>query len=202
MEPKYAAPLMCAGITVFNAIYISNVRPTGRIGVVGIGGLGHLALQFARAWGCHVTAISGSADKKEEALSFGAHDFLVSRNLKIEDVKAEDKFDLILDTVSASLDWDLYISLLKRNGAMYLMGFPDKPMEIKNAANLITAQASLRGAINGGRYLTELMLDFADRHNIKPMVEEYPFSVQGIEESMEVCGKSKARYRGVLVAKE
>jgi uncharacterized zinc-type alcohol dehydrogenase-like protein len=193
---------MCAGITVFNAIYISNVRPTGRIGVVGIGGLGHLALQFARAWGCHVTAISGSADKKEEALGFGAHDFLVSRNLKIEDVKAEDKFDLILDTVSASLDWDLYISLLKRNGAMYLMGFPDKPMEIKNAANLITAQASLRGAINGGRYLTELMLDFADRHNIKPMVEEYPFSVQGIEESMEVCGKSKARYRGVLVAKE
>jgi uncharacterized zinc-type alcohol dehydrogenase-like protein len=202
MEPKYAGPLMCAGVTVFNAIHSSGVSPTGRIAVVGIGGLGHLALQFARAWGCHVTAISHSPNKREEALGFGAHDFLVSKDFSPELISKMKKYDLVIDTVSANLEWDVYLSLLKRNGTFNLIGFPGKPIEIKNVPGFITEQKKLRGSIVGGRHIVELMLEFAERHDIKPMIEEYTYDVKGIEEAIERCAANKARYRAVLIAKD
>lgn len=202
LEPKHAGPLMCAGITVFNALYTSGVRPTDRVAVVGIGGLGHLALQFARAWGCHVTAISGSPDKKEEALGFGAHDFLNSREFTAESIEQLSKYDLILDTVSANLDWDLYMSLLKRNGQFILLGLPDSSVEFKNPLEILGGQKSFKGSIVGGRYAIELMLEFAGRHNIKPQIEEYDFDLDGLHKAIERCDASKTRYRAVLVAKE
>ncbi|KAG1401708.1 hypothetical protein G6F60_006205 [Rhizopus arrhizus] len=193
---------MCAGITVFNALYTSGVRPTDRVAVVGIGGLGHLALQFARAWGCHVTAISGSPDKKEEALGFGAHDFLNSREFTAESIEKLSKYDLILDTVSANLDWDLYMSLLKRNGQFILLGLPDSSVEFKNPMEILGGQKSFKGSIVGGRYAIELMLEFAGRHNIKPQIEEYDFNLDELHKAIERCDASKTRYRAVLIAKE
>jgi uncharacterized zinc-type alcohol dehydrogenase-like protein len=169
---------------------------------VGIGGLGSLALSFSNKWGCHVTAISGSANKKEEALKFGAHDFLNSKDLSKEYIEKMEKFDLILDTVSASLDWDLYLSLLNKNGALYMIGLPDSAIEIKNPVGLLVEQKSLRGSIVGGRYSIELMLEFAQRHNIKTLLEEYPLNIKGLEAAMERCDKGQARYRGVLLAKD
>ncbi|CAO3656801.1 unnamed protein product [Mucor hiemalis] len=199
MEPKYAASLFCAGVTVFNALHTSKVPPTGRVAVVGIGGLGHLALQFARAWGVHVTAISHSPNKKEEALGFGAHDFLSGKDLTPESIEKLDKYDLILDTVSASLDWDLYLSLLDRNGQFYLIGLPDSSVEIKNPTGLLVDQKAFKGSIVGGRYVVELMLEFAQRHNIKPKIEEYSFDLNGLHSAIERCDKSQTRYRAILV---
>ncbi|KAI9481368.1 MAG: chaperonin 10-like protein [Benjaminiella poitrasii] len=197
-----AATLMCAGVTVFNALHASKIAPTARIAVIGIGGLGHLALQFARAWGCHVTAISHSPSKKEEALKMGAHDFLSSKDFTPEYIAKLDKYDLILDTVSVNLDFDLYIDLLKRNGAFYLIGLPDAPITFKNSMNFLVNQNVFKGSIIGGRYVIDLMLEFAQRHNIRTMTEEYSFNLEGLEQAIERCDKSLARYRAVLVAKD
>ena len=201
MEAKDAASLFCAGVTVFNALVKSNIPPTGRVAVVGIGGLGHLALQFARAWGVHVTALSHSPNKKEEAIGFGAHDFLSDKDLTPENIEKLQKYDLILDTVSASLDWDLYFSLLNPNATLVLMGLPDSSIEIKQPLNIIAGQKALRGGMVGGRYVVELMLEFAQRHNVKPQIEEYSFDLDGLHEAIDRCDKSKARYRAILVDK-
>ncbi|KAI8370061.1 chaperonin 10-like protein [Choanephora cucurbitarum] len=202
LEPKYAASLMCAGVTVFNAIYSSKILPTGRIAVIGIGGLGHLAIQFAKAWGCHVTAISTSADKKEEAMKFGAHDFLVSKEFTKESVAKLNKFDLILDTVSVNLDWDIYLGLLKKNGSLAFMSVTSDPITFKDVNSFLVDQKTFKGSIVGGRYIIDLMLEFAARHQIKPQIEEYPFDIDGIQEAIKTCDSGKARYRGVLVAKD
>lgn len=103
---------MCAGSTVFSAIYGANVSPTARIAIAGIGGLGHLGLQFARAWGCYVVAISSNPSKKEEALKFGAHEYWCSKDFTPEFVENAEKFDLILSTISDDIDYDVYLNLL------------------------------------------------------------------------------------------
>ncbi|CAO3595697.1 unnamed protein product [Absidia cylindrospora] len=199
IEPKYAGPLMCAGSTVFNGLYSSNLSPTASVGIVGIGGLGHLALQFANKWGCHVTAISTSASKKEEALSFGAHEYINSNDFGTPGFfEKAPKFDLILNTTSADLPYDDYIKLLKPKGQFLLIGVPTKSMEV-NAFPFIGYELGMRGSLVGGRRAVRLMLEFAARHNIKPQVEEYPFTVKGLEDAMESCETYKARYRAVLV---
>jgi uncharacterized zinc-type alcohol dehydrogenase-like protein len=202
MDPVVAAPLMCAGITVFNSLHRSQIPPTGRIAVVGIGGLGHLALQFARAWGCHVTAISHSANKKEEAFSFGAHDFLSSKDFTPEYIAKLEKYDLVLHTVSQNLDFDLYFGLLKRNATFYMVGIPEGPITLQNPTHLLVNQNSFKGGIVGGRYPIELMLEFAQRHNIKAKIEEYSYDIKGLEEAIARCDVSATRYRAVLVAKD
>ncbi|KAG1469987.1 hypothetical protein G6F56_002939 [Rhizopus delemar] len=202
LEPKYAGPLMCAGITVFNALYMTNIRPTGRVAVIGIGGLGHLALQFANAWGCHVTAISTSYDKKEEAMAFGAHDFLNSKEFTAESTSKIPKYDLILNTVSAHIDWDLHMNLLKPNGTFILIGLVNGSIEFKNPIEFIAGQKSFRGSLVGGRYVIQQMLEFAERHQIKPTIEEYDFTLDGLTKAIGRCEIGKARYRAVLVAKD
>ncbi|KAI7868487.1 hypothetical protein BDF14DRAFT_1966728 [Spinellus fusiger] len=199
LSAKDAAPLMCAGVTVFSSLVQSGVTPIGRVAIVGIGGLGHLALQFARAWGCHVTAISTSPDKKDEALSFGAHEYISSRDFGDFGTREEDKFDVIFNTVSAVLDWDKYLGFLKPNGKLMLIGIPDAPVEIKNSVRVIVEQLSFVGVLIGGRLLTQQALEFAARHNIKPLIEEFTFSTEGIENAFELCESNKMRYRGVLV---
>ncbi|KAL0093906.1 chaperonin 10-like protein [Phycomyces blakesleeanus] len=203
LEAKDAAPLMCAGVTVFSALIQSGVTPTGRIGVVGIGGLGHLALQFSRAWGCHVTAISTSPSKKEEALGFGAHDYISSRDFGEDFVIAdEDKYDVILNTVSAKLNWDEYLNLLKPAGKFMMIGIPDGSIEVKDVVGMIMDRRAVVGTILGGRSMVTSMLEFATRHNIKPAVEEYPFTATGLADAIISCHTNKARYRGVLVAED
>jgi uncharacterized zinc-type alcohol dehydrogenase-like protein len=192
---------MCAGVTVFNAIYSNKVLPTARVGIIGIGGLGHLALQFARAWGCHVTAISHSTNKKEEAHKFGAHDFLVDKDANPDALSETEKFDFIFDTVSEPIDYEIYYKLLKRNGNFTLIGIPSEPLTVKNPLAFIQSQLDIKGSVIGGRLAIELMLEFASRHNIKAQLEEYPFNLEGLEKAIDTCNKGKARYRAILVRK-
>ncbi|SAM09019.1 hypothetical protein [Absidia glauca] len=199
IEPKHAGPLMCAGSTVFNGLYSSNLSPTASVGIVGIGGLGHLALQFANKWGCHVTAISTNPSKKDEALSFGAHEYICSKDFKNPGFYEKTrKFDLIMNTTSADLPYDDYIKLLKPKGQFLLIGVPSKSMEV-NAFPFIGYELGMRGSLVGGRQAVRLMLEFAARHGIKPQVEVYPFTVKGLEDAMESCETYKARYRAVIV---
>ncbi|KAJ8663740.1 hypothetical protein O0I10_000013 [Lichtheimia ornata] len=201
LKPKEAAPLMCAGLTVFTALWKSQIPPTGRVAVIGIGGLGHLSLKFARAWGLHVTAISHTPGKKEECLKYGAHEFMCSKDFTADYIKNAPKFDMILDTVSADLDWDMYLNLLDRNGSFFLIGIPSGPIQIKEIFPFLQSEKIFRGSILGGRYIVELMLEFASRHNIKAAIEDYPMTPDGIAKAVEDCEANKLRYRAVLLPK-
>ncbi|KAJ2962059.1 hypothetical protein NQZ79_g2741 [Umbelopsis isabellina] len=198
IEAKYAGPLMCAGATVFTAFTNYNLKPTDRVGIVGIGGLGHLALQFARAWGCHVVAISSSPDKAEEACSFGAHEAWCSKDFTPDYIAKIEQFDYILNTVSGNLPWDDYMSLLKPNGVMVMVGLPEKPMQL-HSLPLVTRQLRLTGSLVAGRHDNMKMLDFAARHQIKPKIEEYPMTAEGAAKAVDSVRENTARYRAVLV---
>ncbi|KAI8066537.1 hypothetical protein BC940DRAFT_302399 [Gongronella butleri] len=198
IAPTDAGPLMCAGSTVFNALYSTNTSPTDRVAVVGVGGLGHLALQFANKWGTSVTAISTNDSKAPEAKSFGAQHVLNSSKFDDEAyLAAIDKFDLIINTSTADLNYDQYTKLLKPHGKFLLVGVPSKKLEMSGGPFLVNDLA-LRGCLVGGRDVVNKMLVFAARHGIKPKTEILPFTLEGLEEGMERCRQSKARYRVVL----
>lgn len=185
------APLLCAGSTVFNAIVGHDVRPTDRVAVVGVGGLGHIALQVLAAWGCRVTAISTSADKAEDARRFGAHDFLDSHDLSV----ARDRFDFILDTVGADLPWDDYFATLRPRGKLCVVGVPASPLTV-GQLSLLPAEKSLVSAVVGPPRVTRRLLEFAALHGIRAEVEVFP--VAEIDRALEHVRQGKARYRAVL----
>ncbi|CDS08739.1 hypothetical protein LRAMOSA10100 [Lichtheimia ramosa] len=199
IEAKYAGPLMCAGSTVFSAMYGANLSPTARIAILGIGGLGHLGLQFARAWGCHVVAISSGRDKEAEALKFGAHEYWCSKDFTPEFIDKAEKFDMILSTVSGDLDYDMYLDLLKPNGNFRLVGIPPNEIKFGKILPFLLDQKNFTGAILGGRKINTLMLEFAARHNIRPQIEELPMTEDGIAEAFHRLHKNQARYRTVLI---
>ncbi|ORX62835.1 NAD(P)-binding protein [Hesseltinella vesiculosa] len=202
LDLKDTGVLMCAGSTVFNALYSTNTSPTHRVAIIGLGGLGHLALQFANKWGTHVTAISTTDSKKEEALSFGAYDFLNSKKFDDADYTASiEKFDLIINTASADLEYDQYIKLLKPKGKFLLVGVPMKPITV-NGSPFIGNEIGMRGSLVGGRETVRKMLAFAAQHKIRPKIEELPLTLEGLEEGIDRCLQYKARYRVVLVAQE
>jgi len=201
IEPKYAGPLMCAGATVFSAIYNYNINPTHRVGVVGIGGLGHLALQFAKAWGCYVVAISTNSSKIEEAKSFGAHEFWNSKEFTDEKIEKLEKLDFIINTVSGELPWDQYLSLLKPNGTFILVGVTEKPLTL-HGGPFLGHQLKFAGSLVASRHVSNKMLQFAARHNIKPQIEEYPMTAEGTTQAVQRVRDNKARYRAVLIAPE
>lgn len=148
---EYAAPLMCAGATVFGPFRVNNVRPTQRVGIVGIGGLGHLALQIARAWGTEVTAFSTSIDKEAEAKKFGAHRFVATAD-KDAMVKANKQyFDFILVTVPAALDWGAYLSMLKSGGTLCIVGVTAAEMVIKPSADMVIRELKVVGGASSSR---------------------------------------------------
>ncbi|KAG2216051.1 hypothetical protein INT45_001563 [Circinella minor] len=198
LKPEEAAPLMCAGLTVFTALYQAKLPPTAHIAVVGIGGLGHLALQFARAMGYHVTAISHTESKKEECLKFGAHTFMASKDFTPDYIEKAPKFDLILDTVSVDLEWETYFDLLDRNGAFYLIGLPEGPVEIKNIIGFLQSQKTFKASMLSGRYTVDLMLEFAARHGIKPAIVKYPLTTEGLSKAVKDSESNSIRYRAVL----
>ena len=189
-----AGPLFCGGITVFNPIVQFGVKPTDRVGVIGIGGLGHLALQFLNKWGCEVVAFTSSDSKREEAVSLGAHRTLNSR-ASGELEKAAGSFDFILSTVTADLDWPAYIGALAPKGRLHVVGIPEQPLAIP-AFPMIGGQRSVSGSPSGSPATIASMLDFCSRHQIAPVVEEFPMSAAN--EAMERLKTGKARYRIVL----
>lgn len=194
VDPAKAGPLFCGGITVFDPIVQFDVRPTHRVGVVGIGGLGHLALQFLKAWGCHVTAFSSSPTKAEEARELGAHAVVNSRDPKSFEAIAG-SLDMILVTANVPLDWGAYMSALGSRGRLHFVGAIPEPIAV-DAFSMIPQQKSLSGSPLGSPATTAMMLDFCARHDIAPVTEFFP--LDRVNEAIEHLESGKARYRIVL----
>jgi uncharacterized zinc-type alcohol dehydrogenase-like protein len=185
------APLLCAGITTYSPMRHWGVTKGKKVGVVGIGGLGHMGVKFARAFGAHVVVFTTSPDKKEDALRLGADEVVVSRNAD-EMQQHAGSFDFILDTVSANHDINAYLNLLRLDGNITLVGAPEKPLEVA-AFSLIMARRSLSGSNIGGIAETQEMLDFCGEHNITADVEVIP--IQKVNEAYERLLKSDVKYR-------
>jgi alcohol/geraniol dehydrogenase (NADP+) len=193
---EHAAPLLCAGTTVFAPLLRHNVRPTDQVAVVGIGGLGHLALQYLAKWGCEVTAISSSRDKEEQARKFGAGHFIATKDTD-ELQRSAGSFDFILSTVSADLPWDDYLAALKPQGTLCIVGLPENPIAL-GVLSLLPSEKVVAGGIPGSLVETAQMLDFTSRHGIKPMVETFPMTEA--DRALDHVRQGKARFRAVLVA--
>ncbi|RQW80363.1 MAG: NAD(P)-dependent alcohol dehydrogenase [Methanothrix sp.] len=194
LDPSSAGPLMCGGITVFAPLVLNNVAPTDHVGVVGIGGLGHLAIKFAKAWGCEVTAFTHSLAKMEEAKKLGA-DHVVS-SVDVNAIRAlAGKLDLLLVTVNVPLDWQAFISTLAPNGRLHIVGAVLEPIPIA-AFDLIMSQRTVTGSPTGSPVMMAKMLEFAARHKILPTVEHFPLSK--INDAIAHLLAGKARYRVVL----
>ncbi len=194
LDPAKAGPLFCGGITVFNPIIQLGIKPTDRVGVIGIGGLGHMALKFLRAWGCEVIAFTSSESKRDEALSLGAHRVVNSRNAA-DLAKLAGSLNAIISTVNVTLDWQSLIGALAPKGKLHTVGAVLEPMAIA-AFPLIMGQKSLSGSPLGSPTTVATMLDFAARHDIAPTTELFPMSK--INDALEHLRSGKARYRIVL----
>jgi uncharacterized zinc-type alcohol dehydrogenase-like protein len=194
MDLATAGPLFCGGITVFNPLVQFDVKPTAKVGVVGIGGLGHMALQFLRAWGCEVTAFTSTPGKREEALAMGAHHTVNSRDAG-EVAAAAGTFDLVLSTVNVKLDWNAYLATLAPKGRLHFVGATLEPLDL-GVFGLIGGQRSVSGSPVGSPAVIARMLDFAVRHDIKPVIETFTF--EQVNEALAHLHSGKARYRIVL----
>jgi len=185
------APLLCAGITTYSPMRHWGVTKGKKVGVVGLGGLGHMGVKFARALGAHVVVFTTSPNKKEDALRLGAHEIVVSRDAN-EMKKQTDSFDFILDAVSAEHDINAYINLLGRDGNITLVGAPEHPLPVA-AFSLLSRRRSLSGSPIGGIPETQEMLDFCGKHNITADVEVIP--IQKVNEAYDRLLKSDVKYR-------
>ncbi|HYE34263.1 NADPH-dependent aldehyde reductase Ahr [Methylocaldum sp.] len=196
LDASTVGPLLCGGITVFSPLLDFDVKPTHRVGVVGIGGLGHMALKLLNAWGSEVTAFTTSEAKYEEAKTLGAHHVVFSR--KPETMKAiAGSLDMILDTVNVPLDWKAMVATLAPKGRLHVVGAVLEPIPVI-AMSLISGQRSVSGSPTGSRSTIDMMLDFAARHGIAPQVEHFPMS--RVNDALEHLRAGKARYRIVLDA--
>ena len=194
LASEQAAPLLCGGITVYNPMRDNGINPTSRVGVVGIGGLGHLAIQFARVFGAEVTAFSTSATKEEEARALGAHHFVNTRESKaMKEVAGT--HDFILTTANADQDWGVYIQSLRPTGTLCFVGVPPSPVSVQ-AFPLIAGIRSITGSPIGSPHRIREMLDVAARHNVKATTESFPMAKAN--EAIEKVKKNKVRYRAVL----
>lgn len=194
LDPEKAGPLFCGGITVFNPLLQYEVSPTSKVAVIGIGGLGHMALRFLNAWGCEVTAFTSSESKREEALELGAHHTLNSRDPD-ELKKAAGRFDLVLSTVNVSLDWSGYLNTLKPKGRLHFLGAALEPIEL-GVFSLIAAQRQISGSPVGSPAAIAKMLAFAAHHHIEPVIEAFRFDQ--VNEALAHLENGEARYRIVL----
>ncbi|TDJ44094.1 MAG: NAD(P)-dependent alcohol dehydrogenase [Gammaproteobacteria bacterium] len=194
LRPEVAGPLLCGGITVFNPIVQYDIQPGDRVGVIGIGGLGHLALQFLQALGCEVTAFSSSPEKEDEARKLGADHFFTSIDTGALS-SLHSSLDFILSTVDVSLDWETYLHILCPKGRLHLVGSLTDPMTIPVGAMLL-GQKSISASPDGSPATVIQMLEFAECHNIEPIVEIFPLT--DVNEALERVRHGKPRYRVVL----
>jgi len=186
-----AAPLLCAGITTYSPMRHWGVTKGKKVGVVGLGGLGHMAVKFAHALGAHTVVFTTSPGKKDDALRLGADEVVISRNSD-EMGKHAGSFDFILDAVSADHDINAYIGMLRRDGNITMVGAPEKPLPVSVFA-LLMGRRSLSGSIIGGIAETQEMLDFCGQHNITSDVEVIP--IQKVNEAYERLAKADVKYR-------
>jgi alcohol/geraniol dehydrogenase (NADP+) len=194
LASEQAAPLLCGGITVYSPMRDHAINPSSRVGVVGIGGLGHLAIQFARVFGAEVTAFSTSAAKEEEARALGAHRFVNTRESKaMKEVAGT--HDFILNTANADQDWGVYIQALRPTGTLCFVGVPPSPVSL-HAFPLIAGIRTVTGSPIGSPNRLREMLDVAARHGVKATTEAFPMAKAN--EAIEKVKKNKVRYRAVL----
>jgi uncharacterized zinc-type alcohol dehydrogenase-like protein len=188
-------PLLCGGITVFSPLLIHDLPPTGRVGIIGIGGLGHMALQFANKWGCEVHAFTTSDSKEAEARQLGAH---YVHNTKQDGAlkKLSRSLDLIISTINASQDVPGLLDTLAPKGCFHNVGAVLKPMEVP-AFSLIMGQKSVAGSPTGSPTAIDHMLEFSARHSVAPVVEYFPMSK--VNDALERLHSGQARYRIVLI---
>jgi len=191
LNPAAAAPLLCAGITTYSPMRHWKVGPGKKVGVVGIGGLGHMGVKFAHALGAHTVVFTTSESKREDALRLGTDEVVLSRNPD-EMAKHAFSFDFILDAVAANHDINAYLNLLTLNGTLTIVGAPEKPHEV-SAFHLLMGRRSLSGSIIGGIPETQEMLDFCGQHNIQADVEVIP--IQKVNEAYERMLKQDVKYR-------
>ncbi len=194
IDATKAGPMFCGGSTVFNPILQNRVMPTERVGVIGIGGLGHLALQFLNKWGCEVYAFSSNPSKKDEIIRMGAHHVVNSRDAG-DLAGLRGRLDFLLSTVNVSLDWNAMLGTLAPKGRLHIVGVVPEPLPIP-AFPLIAGQKSMMGSPLGSPTTTAAMLDFSARHGIAPITEEFPMSQAN--EAVQHLEAGKARFRIVL----
>lgn len=194
IDMSKAGPLLCGGITVFNPILLADVKPTDTVGVIGIGGLGHMAIKFLKHWGCEVIAFSSNPNKKEQILNMGANRVINSKSPEeLESITG--KLNFILNTTNVTLDWNSYLTTLAPKGKFHTVGAVLEPMSIP-AFSLIMGEKSVGGSPIGSPALTKTMLEFCVRHNIYPTVEE--FDMKNVNEAIKHLEDGKARFRIVL----
>jgi uncharacterized zinc-type alcohol dehydrogenase-like protein len=189
------APLLCAGITTYSPLRHWKVGPGSRVGIVGLGGLGHMGVKIAAAMGAHVTVFTTTADKRDDALRLGAHDVVISRDVDAMAAQAG-TFDFILNTVAASLDLDPYLAALKRDGTMVLLGVPADPHGSPDVGNLIFRRRALAGSLIGGIRETQEMLDFCQEHGLTSEIEL--IRMDEIDAAYDRMVKSDVKYRFVI----
>jgi len=194
LDPAKAGPLLCGGLTVFAPLWIYNISPSARVGVIGIGGLGHMALQFANKWGCEVHAFTTSDDKETEARKLGAHHV---HNTKREGAlkPLAGRLDLIISTINVPQDVPGLLNTLAPNGRLHVVGAVLEPLAVP-ALSLIFGQKSVSGSPTGSPTAIDAMLAFSARHNIAPVTEFFPMSK--VNDALDHLRSGKARYRIVL----
>jgi alcohol/geraniol dehydrogenase (NADP+) len=194
LDTATAGPLFCGGITVFNPIVQCGVQPTQRVGVIGIGGLGHMALQFLNKWGCEVVAFTSRDSKRQDALKLGAHETVNSRD-SAQIQKLSGSLDFILVTANVTLDWPVILNSLAPRGRLHVVGAVLEPIPV-SAFSLLVAQKGISGSPLGSPATTAKMLAFCARHAIAPTIERFPMS--RVNEALDHLRAGKARYRIVL----
>jgi uncharacterized zinc-type alcohol dehydrogenase-like protein len=193
LDAASAGPLFCGGITVFSPILLNGIKPLDRVGVVGIGGLGHLAIKFLRAWGCEVTAFTSSASKHAEAKGLGAH-HAVSSTDKAALKAIRRSLDFILVTVNVPMDWNAYVAALKPKGKLHFVGAVLEPLSVPVFS--LMAPKTITGSGTGSPTQIAQMLEFCARHKIAPQVEYFPMAK--VNDALEHLRAGKARYRVIL----
>ncbi len=194
VDPVSAGPLLCGGITVFSPLVQFRVGPTDRVGVIGIGGLGHMALEFLDKWGCEVTAFTSNDSKRDEARKLGA-DHVVNSTDTDAMKKLKGSLDFILVTANASLDWGTILEALSPKGRLHFVGAVLQPISLA-PFGLIPGQTSISGSPSGSPSTVDRMLAFCARHGIAPIIEKYPMSK--VNDALDRLRSGKARYRIVL----
>lgn len=194
LDHAKSGPLFCGGATVFSPIAEFGVKPTDRVGVIGIGGLGHLAIQFLNAWGCEVTAFTSSESKTAEAKKLGAH-HVVDSTKKEEIEKLEGSLDMIINTANVPLDWDSFIKTLRPDGRLHFVGAVLEPVPVA-AFSLISGRKSVSGSPLASPATIRDMLEFCARHDIAPVTET--FAMKDVNEALDHVRAGKARHRVIL----
>lgn len=196
---ELAAPLMCGGATVYNALSSFNIKPADRVGIIGVGGLGHLGIQFAAKMGCDVVVFSTTDSKKHEAFTLGASEFYDTKD-KTE-IEVGDKLDHLIVTTSSQPDWNIFLPTLAPGATIFPLTISLGELKIPYMP-LLGGQLRIQGSIVAARQVQREMLAFAARHSIVPIIEKFDMDVNGITAAMQRLDEGKMRYRGVIVAKD